>query len=127
MFHWKKKAEMRNYPRWKIDRFLGVYDKDKDAFLGRVQDLSISGMCVASTETVPVDNHIRLTLEILLDDGSSETFALRCRSLWARPYGSGLHLLGFEFSGPSPAASARIAQIIQEQSEIDKQAGAAPR
>lgn len=124
MFHWKKKAELRHHPRWKIDRFLGVYDKDKSTFLGRVQDLSSSGMCVASTETVPIDNHIRLALEILLDDGNSETFMLRCRSLWARQYGGGLYLLGFEFSGLVPAVSARIAQILQEQAEIDGQAGA---
>lgn len=120
MFRWKKKPqELRVHPRWKIDRFLGVYDKDKATFLGRVQDLSLSGMCVASSETLPVGNHVRLALEILQDDGGVETFALRCRTLWAKPYGdSGLYLIGFEFSGPSPAATARIEQIIREQSRI---------
>lgn len=120
MFGWRKKAppELRANPRWKIDRFLGVYDKDKSTFLGRVQDLSAGGMCVVSTSTVPVDNHVKLALEILQDDGEAETFILRCRSMWVKPYGNaGLYLIGFEFSGPSPAATARIQQIIREQAK----------
>ena len=117
MFKWlRKSTEARGQPRWKIDRFLGVYDRDASVFLGRVQDLSINGMCVASTEQPPAGQHVRLMLEILKDDGAQETFMLRCRTLWTRPWGGGLHLIGFEFSGPSPNAVARIQEILLEQS-----------
>lgn len=120
MFGPKKKRETRIYPRWKIDRFIAVYDKDKDTFLGRVQDLSVSGMCVASSEMLPLDNHVRLALEILLDDGETETFVLRCRIQWVRPYDDGgLFLIGFEFSGISPAATARIEQLLRAERKIN--------
>lgn len=112
----RKPADNRFAPRWKIDRFLGVYDKDKQTFLGRVQNLSVTGMCIASTEVLPVDHHIRLALEVLLDDGSTETFVLRCRAMWAKPYGNtGVNLIGLEFSGLAPMAAARIEQLVREQ------------
>jgi hypothetical protein len=122
MFKWLRKSrESRAHPRWKIDRFLGVYDRDAAVFLGRVQDLSLNGMCVASTEMPPVGQHVRLMLEILQDNGAAETFMLRCRTMWIRPWGnSGLHLIGFEFSGPSPAAVARIQELLNEQTEKDR-------
>jgi len=121
MFKWfRKSSDSRAQPRWKIDRFLGVYDRDASVFLGRVQDLSLNGMCVASTEKPPAGQHVRLMLEILQDDGAPETFMLRCRTLWTRPWGSGgLHLIGFEFSGPSPAAVTRIQDLLREQSGKD--------
>lgn len=117
MFRRKNKPiENRYAPRWKIDRFLGVYDKDRQTFLGRVQDLSVNGMCVASTEALPLDHHVRLVLEIMRDDGSAETFLLRCRTMWVKPCGNtGVNLIGIEFSGPSPAAAARIGELIREQ------------
>jgi hypothetical protein len=122
MFKWLRKSrDSRAQPRWKIDRFLGVYDRDASIFLGRVQDLSLSGMCVASTELPPVGQHVRLMLEILRDSGTPETFMLRCRTLWTRPWGnSGLQLIGFEFSGPSPAAVSRIQDLLREQAEKDQ-------
>jgi hypothetical protein len=122
MFKWLRKSrEARVHLRWKIDRFLGVYDRDASVFLGRVQDLSINGMCVASTEMPPVGQHVRLMLEILQDDGVAETFMLRCLTKWTRPWGkSGLQLIGFEFSGPSPAAVARIQELLREQAEKDQ-------
>lgn len=121
MFGWwkKKQADVRIGPRWKIDRFIGVYDRDQTTFLGRVQDLSQSGMCVAGSETPPLDRHVKLLLEILLDDGSTETHPLRCRVLWTRPWGDDdLHLTGFEFSGIQPGVATRIEHILREQNRI---------
>lgn len=121
MFSWlkKKKKEARIHPRWQIDRFIGVYDREQTTFLGRVQDLSLSGMCVAGSETPPVDRHVKLSLEILLDDGRTEIHPLRCRAQWVRPWGdSGFFLTGFEFSGIQPGVLNRIEQILREQNKI---------
>jgi hypothetical protein len=75
-------------------------------------------MCVATTEALPVDHHVRLALEVMLDDGSTETFVLRCRTLWLKPCGNtGVNLLGVEFSGLAPVAAARIEELVREQSK----------
>lgn len=116
MFGLKKQRDGRANPRWRIDRFLAVYDQDKSTFLGRVLDLSISGMCVLSSETLPVGNHIRLVIESLQEAGDVRLIQLRCRSLWSKPDGDeGLYRIGLEFSGVSPVVIQQIERIIREQ------------
>lgn len=112
----KKTKEQRIQPRWKIDQFLAIYDEDQATFLGRVEDLSENGMCVLSTETVPVGNHVKLAVEIIQDDGNVKTFFLRCRSLWTRAESDNeYYKIGFQFSGISQAEAARIRQLIAKQ------------
>jgi c-di-GMP-binding flagellar brake protein YcgR len=115
----KKSKEQRIQPRWKIDQFLAIYDEDQATFLGRVEDLSENGMCVLSTETVPVGNHVKLAVEIIQDDSSVKTFFLRCRSLWTRAESdSKYYKIGFQFSGISQVEGARIRQLIERQRHL---------
>lgn len=112
----KKTKEQRIQTRWKIDQFLAIYDEDQATFLGRVEDLSENGMCVLSTETVPVGHHVKLAVEVIQDDGDVKTFFLRCRSLWTQPEGdTEYHKIGFQFSGISQAEAARIRLLIDRQ------------
>jgi len=112
----KKVKEQRVQPRWKIDQFLAIYDEDQATFLGRVEDLSENGMCVLSTESVPVGNHVKLAVEVIQDDGSVKTFFLRCRSLWARAEdGDNYYKIGFQFSGISPMDASKIRRLIDYQ------------
>lgn len=116
MFGLKRQRDERMHPRWRIDRFLAVYDQDKSTFLGRVMDLSVNGMSVVSSETLPIGDHVRLAIESLQRDGTVRTFHLRCRSLWVRPEDDdGLYRTGLEFSGISPAAIKEIELILREQ------------
>ncbi len=116
MFGLNRQREGRGNPRCRIDRFLAVYDHDKSTFLGRVLDLSISGMCVLSSETLPIGNHVRFAIEILQEGGAVKTFHLRCRVLWTRPDGEGgLYRIGLEYSGISPTIIEEIERIIREQ------------
>jgi c-di-GMP-binding flagellar brake protein YcgR len=116
MFGLKKPRDGRANPRWHIDRFLAVYDQDKSTFLGRVMDLSVSGMSVLSSEVLPIGNHVRLAIEVLQEDGSVRTCQLRCRCQWSQPDGDdGLHRMGLEFSGSSPAIIQEIERLIREQ------------
>lgn len=125
MFRRKQQNEQRLHPRWKIDQFLAIYDEDQATFLGRVEDLSESGMCVLSTETVPVGNHVTLAVEVIQDDGSVKTFFLRCRSLWTRAESdSEYYRIGFQFSGISPLAASKVRRLIELQRT--RAAGALP-
>lgn len=117
MFRQKKRQDKRTTPRWTIDRFLAVYDQDKTVFLGRVEDLSLGGMCVVGSECPPADRHLKLALEVLAGDGTTETLYLRCRILWVSPEeDSELYRVGVGFSGNSPAVTKAIARLISEQS-----------
>jgi c-di-GMP-binding flagellar brake protein YcgR len=126
MFGRKQENEQRVQPRWKIDQFLAIYDEDQATFLGRVEDLSESGMCVLSTETVPVGNHVILAVEVIQDDGNVKTFFLRCRSLWTRAESdSDYYKIGFQFSDVSNLAASKIRRLIELQRA--RSAGCAPR
>jgi c-di-GMP-binding flagellar brake protein YcgR len=126
MFGRKQENEQRIDPRWKIDQFLAIYDEDQAIFLGRVEDLSESGMCVLSTETVPVGNHVMLAVEVIQDDGNVKTFFLQCRSLWTRAESdSEYYKIGFQFTDVSPLAASKIRRLIELQRA--RAAGAAPR
>lgn len=130
MFGLKKHHDGRINPRWRMDRFLGVYDEDKSVFLGRVEDLSLSGMCVISDETLPVGHHVRLALEALQDDGSIRTHFVRCRCVWARPDSEeGLVRIGLEFAGVSHTVIGEIDRIIRAQrlAHLGAPAGKPPR
>ncbi len=117
MFGLTRKRDKRGSPRWMIDRFLAVYDQDKTVFLGRVEDLSVGGMCVLSNEAPPSERHLRLALEVLREDGGSDTLHLRCRVLWIKPEkNSELFRIGFAFSGNSPAVAEAIEKLIHAQS-----------
>ncbi|MBK8162799.1 MAG: PilZ domain-containing protein [Gammaproteobacteria bacterium] len=112
----KKKNEQRIQPRWKIDQFLAIYDEDQATFLGRVEDLSESGMCVLSTVTIPVGNHVKLAVEVIQDDGSVKTFFLRCRSLWTRAEtDSEYYRIGFQFSGIAQVDASKVRRLIEHQ------------
>ena len=112
-----RKRDKRGAPRWTIDRFLAVYDHDKTVFLGRVEDLSVGGMCVVSNEVPPSERHLRLALEVLREDGGTDTSHLRCRVLWIRPEkNTELYRIGFAFSGNSPAVETAIERLINAQS-----------
>ena len=112
----KKKNEQRIQPRWKIDQFLAIYDEDQATFLGRVEDLSENGMCVLSTVTVPIGNHVKLAVEVIQDDGGVKTFFLRCRSLWTRTESdSEYYRIGFQFSGISQLDASKVRRLIEHQ------------
>lgn len=112
----KKKNEQRIQPRWKIDQFLAIYDEDQATFLGRVEDLSENGMCVLSTVTVPIGNHVKLAVEVIQDDGGVKTFFLRCRSLWTRTESdSEYYRIGFQFSGISQLDASKVRRLIEYQ------------
>lgn len=126
MFGHKQEKEQRSHMRWKIDQFLAIYDEDQATFLGRVEDLSENGMCVLSTETVPVGNHVTLAVEVIQDDGSVKTFFVRCHSLWTRAESDcEYYRIGFRFSGISPLAASKIRRLIELQRT--RSAGDLPR
>lgn len=116
MFSLLKRRNHRVFARWQIDQFLGLYDEDKTTFLGRVEDLSIDGMRVTTEATLPVGQIVKIAVEMVGDNGEYETFFLRSRCVWVdEDAGDGIHRMGLQFSGVSPAVIRKIQQIIDRQ------------
>ena len=112
----RQKEQLRNTPRYSVDQFLTVYDEEKIVLLGRVDDLSMGGMCVLSELSIPLGNKAKLTIEIPLEDGGVDTIKQQCESVWIRANeASGLHKIGFRFIGISPSNMKKIHRIISCQ------------
>lgn len=118
-FKRKRPAEERNQLRWDLDSFISVYDHEQDLLIGRIHDISTTGMCVLSDMTVPVNNFARLRIECLRDDNSTEDFSLPCRCIWVRPIrDSGFVKIGFQFIGASSESGRQIQHLIRLQKKL---------
>ena len=113
LFRRRRQKELRNASRCSVDDFLTIYDEDKIVLLGRVDDLSMGGMCVLSELSIPLGNKVKLTIEIPLEDGGVDTIKQQCESVWIRAdEASGLHNIGFRFIGISASNMKKIHRII---------------
>jgi c-di-GMP-binding flagellar brake protein YcgR len=113
LFRRRRPKELRNMPRYSVDQFLTVYDEEKIVLLGRVDDLSMGGMCVLSELSIPLGNKVKLAIEIPLEDGGADTIMQQCESVWIHgDESSGLHKIGFRFLAISPNNMKKIHRII---------------
>ena len=116
LFRRRRQNELRNTPRYSVAQFLTVYDEEKIVLLGRVDDLSMGGMCVSSELSIPLGNKAKLTIEIPLEDGGVDTILQQCESVWIRAdEANGLYKIGFRFIGISPNNMKKIHRIISCQ------------
>lgn len=116
LFRRRRKKDLRNNPRYAVDQFLTVYDEEKIVLLGRVDDLSMGGMCVLSELSIPLGNKAKLAIEVPLEDGRTETIMQQCESVWIHgDETSELHKIGFRFIGISANNMKKIHHIIKHQ------------
>jgi len=116
LFRRQPKKDHRNNQRYSVDQFLTVYDEEKIVLLGRVDDLSLGGMCVLSELSIPLGNRAKLAIEIPLEDGGTETLMQQCESVWIHgDEANELYKIGFRFIGISPYNMKTIHHIITHQ------------
>ncbi len=119
LFRRKRKKIQRFNERQAIDQFLTVYDEEKFVLLGRVDDLSMGGMCVISELDIPIKNTVKLAIEIPVQDGEPQTIYQRCESVWQyADENCGLNKIGFRFVGISAANMKIINDIITHQPNL---------
>ena len=116
MFSLFKKTDQesrRNNPRHPASQFMAVYDEEKLVLLGRIDDLTIDGVCVSSETNIQLGNRVKLGIEVTHHNGDTETLWLRCESLWQQDNGNkNLNKIGFRFIDPSPEIINKIQRII---------------
>jgi len=116
LFRRFRKKNLRNNSRQAIEQFLTVYDEDKFVLLGRVDDLSMGGMCVLSEMSIPINNKVKLAIEIPQEDNKTQTIYQLCESVWQyTDVENEFNKIGFRFIGISPANMKIINEIITKQ------------
>lgn len=116
LFRRRRKKQQRFNERQEIEQFLTVYDEDKFVLLGRVDDLSMGGMCVLSEMEIPINKTVKLAIEIPGLGNDPQTIFQRCESVWQyADEKNGLNKIGFRFVGISAANMKIINDIITKQ------------
>jgi c-di-GMP-binding flagellar brake protein YcgR len=94
-------------------RFIAVIEETEQQLVGKVKDLSPTGMCVLSEDSIPVGNTIDVALEIVFDKGGTDVLHVSATSLWIRkmPKG-GVFEIGFEFVRLPPRAIRTIKELL---------------
>lgn len=105
--------------RLRLRQFLPVHDLGTGAALGRLVDLSITGMMLIATHELPVGEIFEI--EIRTPEGHAvPSVRLPAESVWCRPSPTNAqHFgIGFRFAGLSPAVKTQLEKLMQEAGSL---------
>jgi len=104
-------AEQRRVPRQRLDQFFPVYDLASGEPIGRLADVSTSGLMLITHEALVADQ------EYLLEIRPPEDTPLQVTAVcvWCRnnPYNQAHFGTGFRFSKASGDTLARLAELMR--------------
>lgn len=101
--------------RLRLRQFLPVLDRSAGNTLGRLVDLSVTGMMLIATRELPVGQHFEL--EIRMPEGLAlPPLRIDAESVWCRPSPSNArHFgVGFRFVTVPPDVLAQLQALMQE-------------
>jgi c-di-GMP-binding flagellar brake protein YcgR len=84
----------RKRDRYKLLKYLKIYDQNTETFMGHLVDISNSGMLAVSEDPIPVEVDYDLWIKVL-----SEKVTLQARCVWCREdpeiesFNAGFHFL----------------------------------
>jgi hypothetical protein len=109
-------SNRRREPRRKLMRFTPVYDLQPRTLLGYVGDLTLKGMLVNGTTSIPMDK--KTILEIVfpgdLPDIAEPKMRIAARIAWCRQDESpDFYNIGVEFTDVTPEQVQLIQQILE--------------
>ncbi|HHW78803.1 MAG TPA: PilZ domain-containing protein [Xanthomonadaceae bacterium] len=107
--------ERRAYERYSVEFYLCVYNRDTDALLGHVVDISLGGMQLLSETPIAGGELFRFRMDVSLESGRKEVVEFEARNIWqAEDPNPGFYNAGFQFQALSPAAMQSIQEIVEE-------------
>jgi len=108
----RRRNDRRIGNRRDIYRFIAVIEETEQTLVGKVKDLSPTGMCVVSENSIPVGNTIDVALEIIFEHGGTDVLHVSANSLWIRKTAkSDIYEIGFEFVRLPPRAI-RVIKVL---------------
>jgi c-di-GMP-binding flagellar brake protein YcgR len=110
-----RRNDRRIGDRRDIYRFIAVVEETQQHLVGKVSDLSTTGMCVVSENSIPVGNTIDVALEVIFEHGGTDVLHVSATSLWIRKTPKAdTYEIGFEFIRLPPRAIRVIKELLRE-------------
>lgn len=107
-------AEARREDREVINRYLRVFDRKTNKFIGYLVDITPRGAMLQSREPVEPERRVTLRVELPEEFDASRELVLDAESVWDKKEENALfHHTGFEFQDVSSAAAERIRRLME--------------
>lgn len=107
--------DQRQAPRKRLQNFLQIYDAETQELLGRLVDISATGLMLISSEPVPVGRQLRLRVHLPQKVGGRQDIELEAISMWSRSTShTEHHGTGFHFTKMDRDDQTLLEQILNE-------------
>lgn len=106
-------AEARRSDREVINRYLRVFDRDSNRFLGYLVDITPKGAMLQSREAIEPETRFKLRVELPEEFAGEKAIDVEAESVWDKKEENALfHHTGFEFVGLSSDSVEKIRQLM---------------
>ena len=107
--------ERRAYERYSVEFYLCVYNRDTDALMGHIVDISLGGIQLLSETPIANGEQFRFRMDVSLESGRKETIEVEAQSVWHdEDVNPGFFNTGFEFLNLSLCALKTIKATIKD-------------
>lgn len=107
-------AEARREEREIINRYLRVFDRNSNQFVGYLVDITPHGAMLQSRDEVDLDRRMLLRVELPEELDPSRELVIEAASVWDKKEENALfHHTGFEFQDVSSVAENKIRRMIE--------------
>ncbi len=101
--------EHRRKPRRNPDQAVGVLDVMTEALVGRIVNLSETGMLIQADESLVEDGLYQFRFALHDKEGTRHAFEVGAHHLWSEPASTPMHeWVGFRFIDISPDDARRV-------------------
>lgn len=101
-------GESRRAPRRQSDETILVTDTMTDGVIGRIGNLSESGMLLIGHAPLVMDGLYQVRFMLSDENGRDAPIDLGMQLLWSEPHGQGQAWMGFRFISISPQHARRL-------------------
>jgi c-di-GMP-binding flagellar brake protein YcgR len=107
-------AEARREEREVINRYLRVFDRSANKFIGYLVDITPHGAMLQSREPVEPEKRMTLRVELPEELDASRELVVEAESVWDKKEENALfHHTGFEFRDVSSAEQEKIRRLME--------------
>ncbi len=106
--------EHRRKPRRNLDQFVEVQDTMTEAMIGRLGNLSETGMLIQAGQSLVDDALYQFRFTLIDGEGHRQTFDIGAHHLWAEPASTpGQSWIGFRFIDIATADATRLREWVE--------------
>lgn len=107
-------AEARREEREVINRYLRVFDRENNKFIGYLVDITPRGAMLQSREQVEPAKRMTLRVELPEEFDASRELVVEAASVWDKKEENALfHHTGFEFQKVEPNEETKIRRLME--------------